>query len=198
VDMKQLEIADNELINEFISGNQQAIETLIKRHKRKVFTYILMVVRNREVAEDIFQETFIKVFKSISEGKYTDDGKFIAWVMRIAHNLIIDNVRREKRLKTISSDDYEYDIFNHKKYSEQYKEQSVIKEEVETDLKRIVNELPDVQKQVVIMRHFMDMSFKEIAEETGVSINTALGRMRYAIINMRKIIDEKKINLLVE
>jgi len=101
VDMKQLEIADNELINEFISGNQQAIETLIKRHKRKVFTYILMVVRNREVAEDIFQETFIKVFKSISEGKYTDDGKFIAWVMRIAHNLIIDNVRREKRLKTI-------------------------------------------------------------------------------------------------
>ncbi|NCO53931.1 MAG: RNA polymerase subunit sigma-24 [Bacteroidetes bacterium CG02_land_8_20_14_3_00_31_25] len=196
--MKQLEIADNELINEFISGNQQAIETLIKRHKRKVFTYILMVVRNREVAEDIFQETFIKVFKSISEGKYTDDGKFIAWVMRIAHNLIIDNVRREKRLKTISSDDYEYDIFNHKKYSEQYKEQSVIKEEVETDLKRIVNELPDVQKQVVIMRHFMDMSFKEIAEETGVSINTALGRMRYAIINMRKIIDEKKINLLVE
>jgi len=198
VDMKQLEIADNELINEFISGNQQAIETLIKRHKRKVFTYILMVVRNREVAEDIFQETFIKVFKSISEGKYTDDGKFIAWVMRIAHNLIIDNVRREKRLKTISSDDYEYDIFNHKKYSEQYKEQSVIKEEVETDLKRIVNELPDVQKQVVIMRHFMDMSFKEIAEETGVSINTALGRMRYAIINMRKIIDEKKINLLIE
>jgi len=198
VDMKQLEIADNELINEFISGNQQAIETLIKRHKRKVFTYILMVVRNREVAEDIFQETFIKVFKSISEGKYTDDGKFIAWVMRIAHNLIIDNVRREKRLKTISSDDYEYDIFNHKKYSEQYKEQSVIKEEVETDLKRIMNELPDVQKQVVIMRHFMDMSFKEIAEETGVSINTALGRMRYAIINMRKIIDEKKINLLVE
>jgi len=196
--MKQLEIADNELINEFISGNQQAIETLIKRHKRKVFTYILMVVRNREVAEDIFQETFIKVFKSISEGKYTDDGKFIAWIMRIAHNLIIDNVRREKRLKTISSDDYEYDIFNHKKYSEQYKEQSVIKEEVETDLKRIVNELPDVQKQVVIMRHFMDMSFKEIAEETGVSINTALGRMRYAIINMRKIIDEKKINLLVE
>ena len=196
--MKQLEIADNELINEFISGNQQAIETLIKRHKRKVFTYILMVVRNREVAEDIFQETFIKVFKSISEGKYTDDGKFIAWVMRIAHNLIIDNVRREKRLKTIQSDDYEYDIFNHKKYSEQYKEQSVIKEEVETDLKRIVNELPDVQKQVVIMRHFMDMSFKEIAEETGVSINTALGRMRYAIINMRKIIDEKKINLLVE
>jgi len=196
--MKQLEIADNELINEFISGNQQAIETLIKRHKRKVFTYILMVVRNREVAEDIFQETFIKVFKSISEGKYTDDGKFIAWVMRIAHNLIIDNVRREKRLKTISSDDYEYDIFNHKKYSEQYKEQSVIKEEVETDLKRIVNELPDVQKQVVIMRHFMDMSFKEIAEETGISINTALGRMRYAIINMRKIIDEKKINLLVE
>lgn len=196
--MKQFEITDNELINEFLSGNKQAIEKLIKRHKRKVFTYILMVVRNREVAEDIFQETFIKVFKSINEGKYTDDGRFIAWMMRIAHNLIIDNVRREKRLKTISSDDYEYDIFNHKKYSEQHKEQTVIKEEVEIDLKRIVNELPDVQKQVVIMRHFMDMSFKEIAEETGVSINTALGRMRYAIINMRKIIDEKKISLLVE
>lgn len=196
--MKQLEIADNELINQFVSGNKQAIEKLICRHKRKVFTYIIMVVRNREVAEDIFQETFIKVFKSISEGKYTDDGKFIAWVMRIAHNLIIDNVRREKRLKTISKDDYEYDIFNHKKYSENHKEQTVIKEEVEENLKRIVNELPEVQKQVVIMRHFMDMSFKEIAEESGVSINTALGRMRYAIINMRKIIEEKKINLVIE
>lgn len=196
--MKQFEIADNELISQFVSGNKQAIEKLISRHKRKVFTYILMVVRNREVAEDLFQETFIKVFKSINEGKYTDDGKFIAWVMRIAHNLIIDNVRREKRLKTVSKDDYEYDIFNHKKYSENHKEQTVIKEEVEDNLKRIVNELPDVQKQVVLMRHFMDMSFKEIAEETDVSINTALGRMRYAIINMRKIIDEKKINLVIE
>ncbi len=196
--MKQLEITDNELINEFISGNKQAIEKLIIRHKRKVFTYILMIVRNREVAEDIFQETFIKVFKSINEGKYTDDGRFVAWIMRIAHNLIIDNIRREKRLKTISRDDYEYDIFNQQKYSEIHKEQSVIKEEVEADLKKIVDELPDVQKQVVIMRHFMDMSFKEIAEETDVSINTALGRMRYAIINMRKIIDEKKINLVIE
>lgn len=196
--MKQLEITDNELINEFISGNKQAIEKLIIRHKRKVFTYILMIVRNREVAEDIFQETFIKVFKSINEGKYTDDGRFVAWIMRIAHNLIIDNIRREKRLKTISRDDYEYDIFNQQKYSEIHKEQSVIKEEVEADLKKIVDELPDVQKQVVIMRHFMDMSFKEIAEETDVSINTALGRMRYAIINMRKIIEEKKINLVIE
>jgi len=196
--MKNTEKTDNELINEFLFGNKQAIEKLIKRYKRKVFTYILMIIKNREVAEDIFQDTFIKVFKSISDGKYVDDGRFVAWIMRIAHNLIIDHIRKEKRLKTVSSNDYQFDIFNHKKYSETHKEQTVIKEEVEADIKKIINELPEEQKQVVIMRHFMEMSFKEIAEETGVSINTALGRMRYAIFNLRKIIEEKKINLLIE
>lgn len=196
--MKHLEISDNELVNQFIAGNQQAVEQLIKRHKRKVFTYILIIVRNKEQAEDLFQETFLKVFKSLREGKYTDDGRFLGWVMRIAHNLIIDNVRKDKRLKTVSRDDYEYDIFNQRKYSESYSEQVVVKNEVEQDVRRLVEELPDVQKQVVIMRHFMDMSFKEIAEETGVSINTALGRMRYALINMRRIIDEKQMNLVIE
>lgn len=196
--MKHPEISDNELVNQFIAGNQQAVEQLIKRHKRKVFTYILIIVRNKEQAEDLFQETFLKVFKSLREGKYTDDGRFLGWVMRIAHNLIIDNVRKDKRLKTVSRDDYEYDIFNQRKYSESFSEQVVVKNEVEHDVRRLVEELPDVQKQVVIMRHFMDMSFKEIAEETGVSINTALGRMRYALINMRRIIDEKQMNLVIE
>ena len=196
--MKLPEISDNELVNQFIAGNQQAVEQLIKRHKRKVFTYILIIVRNRELAEDLFQETFLKVFKSLREGKYTDDGRFLGWVMRIAHNLIIDNVRKEKRLKTVSRDDYEYDIFNQRKYSDYHSEQVVVRSEVESDVRRLVEELPDVQKQVVIMRHFMDMSFKEIAEETGVSINTALGRMRYALINMRRIIDEKQMNLVIE
>ncbi|MBI5541766.1 MAG: sigma-70 family RNA polymerase sigma factor [Bacteroidia bacterium] len=196
--MKLPEISDNELVNQFIAGNQQAVEQLIKRHKRKVFTYILIIVRNKEQAEDLFQETFLKVFKSLREGKYTDDGRFLGWVMRIAHNLIIDNVRKDKRLKTVSRDDYEYDIFNQRKYSESFSEQVVVKNEVEHDVRRLVEELPDVQKQVVIMRHFMDMSFKEIAEETGVSINTALGRMRYALINMRRIIDEKQMNLVIE
>ena len=196
--MKLPEISDNELVSQFIAGNQQAVEQLIKRHKRKVFTYILIIVRNREHAEDLFQETFLKVFKSLKEGKYTDDGRFLGWVMRIAHNLIIDNVRRDKRLKTVSRDDYEYDIFNQKKYSDSHSEQVVVRSEVEHDVRRLVEELPEVQKQVVIMRHFMDMSFKEIAEETGVSINTALGRMRYALINMRRIIDEKQMNLVIE
>ena len=118
--------------------------------------------------------------------------------MRIAHNLIIDNVRREQRLKTISRDDYEYDLFNQRKYSETHIEQIVVKEEVQKDIRKLIDQLPHVQQQVVIMRHFMDMSFKEIAEETNVSINTALGRMRYALMNMRKIIDEKKMNLVIE
>lgn len=196
--MKLQEISDNELVNRFIAGNPDAIEQLINRHKRKVFTYILIVVRNKEKTEDLFQETFLKVFKSLKEGKYTDDGKFIAWVMRIAHNLIIDNVRKEQRLKTISRDEYEYDIFNNKKFSDTHIEQSIVRNEVQLDIRKLIDRLPDVQKQVVIMRHFMDMSFKEIAEETSVSINTALGRMRYALINMRKIIEEKEINVTLE
>jgi len=195
--MKQQEITDNELVNQFIAGNQQAIEQLIMRHKRKVFTYILIIVRNREQTEDLFQETFLKVFKSLKEGKYTDDGHFLNWMMRIAHNLIIDNVRKEKRLKTVSRDDYDYDIFNQRKFHESYSEQVVVRNEVEHDVRRLIEKLPEVQKQVVIMRHFMDMSFKEIAEETSVSINTALGRMRYAI-NMRRIINEKQMNLVIE
>jgi len=198
VDMKQQEITDNELVNQFIAGNQQAIEQLIMRHKRKVFTYILIIVRNREQTEDLFQETFLKVFKSLKEGKYTDDGHFLNWMMRIAHNLIIDNVRKEKRLKTVSRDDYDYDIFNQRKFHESYSEQVVVRNEVEHDVRRLIEKLPEVQKQVVIMRHFMDMSFKEIAEETSVSINTALGRMRYALINMRRIINEKQMNLVIE
>ncbi|PIP53973.1 MAG: RNA polymerase subunit sigma-24 [Bacteroidetes bacterium CG23_combo_of_CG06-09_8_20_14_all_32_9] len=196
--MKQQEITDNELVNQFIAGNQQAIEQLIMRHKRKVFTYILIIVRNREQTEDLFQETFLKVFKSLKEGKYTDDGHFLNWMMRIAHNLIIDNVRKEKRLKTVSRDDYDYDIFNQRKFHESYSEQVVVRNEVEHDVRRLIEKLPEVQKQVVIMRHFMDMSFKEIAEETSVSINTALGRMRYALINMRRIINEKQMNLVIE
>lgn len=196
--MKPQELSDNELVNQFIAGDSNAIEQLIKRHKRKVFTYILIIVRNREQSEDLFQETFLKVIKSLKEGKYTDDGRFLGWVMRIAHNLIIDNVRRGQRLKTISRDDYEYDIFNQRKYTDPHIEQRVVKEEVQKDIRRLIDELPEVQQQVVIMRHFMDMSFKDIAEETNVSINTALGRMRYALINMRRIIDEKELNLVIE
>jgi RNA polymerase sigma factor (sigma-70 family) len=198
VEMIPQELSDNELVNQFIGGNSNAIEQLIKRHKRKVFTYILIIVRNREQSEDLFQETFLKVIKSLKEGKYTDDGRFLGWVMRIAHNLIIDSVRRNQRLKTVSRDDYEYDIFNQKKYTEPHAEQVVVKQEVQRDVRRLIDELPDVQQQVVIMRHFMGMSFKEIADETNVSINTALGRMRYALINMRRIIDEKEMNLVIE
>ena len=193
--MKQLEIADNELINEFISGNQQAIETLIKRHKRKVFTYILMVVRNREVAEDIFQDTFIKVIRSLKTGKYTENGKFISWVLRISHNLIIDHFRKEKLLSTTSNDDSSIDLFNSPKYSEENIEDKLVYEQITNDVRLLIEELPDDQRQVIMMRHFQGLSFKEIADLTDVSINTALGRMRYALINLRKMIEKKNLCL---
>ncbi|MGQ9847825.1 MAG: RNA polymerase sigma factor, partial [Bacteroidales bacterium] len=149
----------------------------------------------KEVVADLFQDTFVKVFKSIKENKYAEDGKFGAWLMRIAHNLVVDYIRKNNRLKTIAIDSYEYDILNNRKLSEEAAEQIIIKNEINYDIRKLLDYLPDNQREVIIMRHFLNMSFKEIAEETNVSINTALGRMRYALINLKRIIDEHKITL---
>ncbi len=153
------------------------------------------MVRNQHLAEDIFQDTFVKVIKSLLQNKYRDDGKFVSWVTRIAHNLIIDHFRKEKQLNVISNDAYESTIFNTKKHAEKNIEDTIIDEQITEDIRKLIDYLPEDQKEVVLLRHYAGLSFKEIAEHTNVSINTALGRMRYALINMRKIITEKDICL---
>jgi len=188
-------ISDYELITRFIKGEESCFEQLIHRHKSKVFAYISLYIRDQALAEDIFQDTFLKVIQSVRAGKYSDNGKFLPWVMRIAHNLVIDNFRRVKQMNTISNDNYESDLFNSAKLSGDNIEDDIIKRQIMKDVRAMISSLPDDQREVVILRHYADMSFKEIADLTGVSINTALGRMRYALINMRKIMEEKKISL---
>ena len=188
---------DYELIQRFIKGEQSCFEEIIHRHKNKVFAYISLYIRDQALVEDIFQDTFLKVIQSVKSGKYYDNGKFLSWVMRIAHNLIIDHFRRTKQMNTTSNDDYESDIFNSKKFSEDNIEDTLIKRQIQKDVRMLIGHLPDDQKEVVILRHYAGLSFKEIADITDVSINTALGRMRYALINMRKIMEEKKISLTI-
>ncbi|HUX96292.1 MAG TPA: sigma-70 family RNA polymerase sigma factor [Bacteroidales bacterium] len=190
-------ISDYELITRFIKGEEVCFEQLIHRHKNKVFAYISLYIRDQALAEDIFQDTFLKVIQSVKAGKYSDNGKFLSWVMRIAHNLIIDNFRRVKQMNTISNDNYESDLFNSSKFSEGNIENDLIKKQIQKDIRIMISSLPEDQKEVVILRHYADMSFKEIADLTGVSINTALGRMRYALINMRKMMEEKNISLTI-
>ncbi len=185
--MDAYNLSDYELVKEFVNGRSSAIEVLIRRHQKRVYSYIYLLVKKQDVAEDIFQETFIKVIKSLKEGKYVDANRFVSWILRIAHNLIIDHFRREKQSKMISKDDYETDILNHPQYSDKNIEEEVVFEQVMSDVRNLIDQLPDDQKEVVMLRYYADLSFKEIAEQTNVSINTALGRMRYAIINMRKI-----------
>lgn len=191
------DITDRELVKQFIDGNRSGIENLIQRHKNRLFTYISIYVREQSLAEDIFQETFLKVIHSLKAGKYTDNGKFLGWTMRIAHNLIIDHFRREKQMRMLSNDDYEADIFNEKRLTEDNIEDDIVKEQIINDVRLLLDKLPDDQREVVILRHYAGLSFKEIAEQTEVSINTALGRMRYALINMRKMIEEKSLSLTI-
>lgn len=193
--MKHTDYSDYELVKQFIEGNHHSIDVLIDRHKKKLYNYIFMLVKNRTLADDIYQETFFKVIKSLKNGKYHDNGKFTSWMMRIAHNLIIDHFRKCKQLSTISNDDYEADLFNSKRYSDTNVEEDIVQQQISKDIKSLIDELPDDQREVVILRHYVNMSFKEIADFTGVSINTALGRMRYAILNMRKIVEEKEMIL---
>ncbi|RLD51499.1 MAG: RNA polymerase subunit sigma-24 [Bacteroidetes bacterium] len=191
-------LKDKELVKNFISGDSHALETLINRHKDRVYTYILFIVKNEKLAEDIFQDTFIKVIKSLRKGKYNEQGIFVSWVIRIAHNLTIDYFRKQSRMLTYSNDENpDIDIFNSKKFSEITIEDEIIQDQIASDIRQLVDILPNEQKEVVLLRHFGNLSFKEIAEQTDVSINTALGRMRYALINLRKLVEEKNINLSI-
>jgi RNA polymerase sigma factor (sigma-70 family) len=193
--LKSQHLSDQELVKRFIQGDQASIEILINRHKNKVFTYIILIVKNQQLAEDIFQDTFIKVIRSLKDGKYRDNGKFVSWVIRIAHNLTIDHFRKEKQFSTFSNEDYEADIFNTRKLADGTIEDILVENQIIHEVKLLIEELPEDQKQVILLRHYGGLSFKEIAEQTGVSINTALGRMRYALINLRKLIEQKNLSL---
>jgi len=186
---------DYALVEQYIAGDKACIEVLISRHKNRVYTYILLIVRNPQLAEDVFQDTFIKVIKSLNKGKYYDKGKFLSWVLRIAHNLIIDHYRKQKLLNTVPNESGDMDLFNNRKLSEHNVEEAMVHDQVMSDVRMLVDLLPDDQKQVVYLRHYCGLSFKEIADQTGVSINTALGRMRYALINMRKMVKDKQLSL---
>jgi RNA polymerase sigma-70 factor (ECF subfamily) len=188
-------LSDQLLVDRFVDGDNNSFEVLLHRHKNKIFSYIVMMVRKTQLAEDIYQDTLLKVIKSLQEGKYHDNGKFISWVMRIAHNLIIDHYRKEKQLPTVSNDNYDYPILNSKNLSDKNIEDSLVYEQICTDARNLLDYLPAEQREVVIMRLYGELSFKEIAEQTNVSLNTALGRMRYALLNLRKLIEEKNLSL---
>lgn len=194
--IKQL-VDDQELVNQYISGQESALCTLIQRHKRRIFSYIMHTVKDKALAEDIFQDTFIKVIGTLKKGHYNEEGKFLPWVLRISHNLIIDSFRRDKRMPTISGgtndDGEDFDIFSLLGEVDSNVEQDIIQGQIRKDIRKLVECLPSEQREVLMMRHYYDMSFKEISEQTNVSINTALGRMRYALINLRKMIEEKDI-----
>ena len=188
-------MSDQALVQAYIKGDSSAIEVLINRHRAKVYTYILLTIKNQQLAEDLFQETFIKVIQSLRGGKYKDNGRFLSWVIRIAHNLIIDHFRKEKQMNAVSNDDSEVDLFNSKKLSDKNIEEVIVNSQIRAELRELINQLPDDQREVVLLRHYGELSFKEIADQTNVSINTALGRMRYALINLRKLIREKDLSL---
>ena len=193
--MNMKKLSDHELLNTYISGNEDSINVLLNRHRKRILDYIYMMVKNRDVADDIFQETLIKVVRFVQEGRYTENGKFLSWVLRIAHNQVIDYFRQKKQRNNVSEGDAGYDILNNQKFSDHTVEEKLITNQIETDVRKLIDFLPPEQKEVVLMRYYMGLSFKEIAEQTDVSINTALGRMRYALINLRKLIDEKQLIL---
>ena len=190
----KLQIEDSELVRGYINGEEKALEILINRHNQRITSFIYSKVLDRDVTEDIFQDTFIKVIKTLKKGNYSEKGKFLPWVMCISHNLIIDYFRKNKRMPKFEGND-DFNIFSVIGDDKLNAEKQIIKNQIDSDLKYMVEELPDNQKEVLIMRIYKDMSFKEISENTGVSINTALGRMRYALINLRKIIDKNNIVL---
>lgn len=191
--MKLQQDSDQELVTLYLNGEEPALEELLKRHKSKIYTSIYLLVKDQYLAEDIFQDAFIKVINTLRSGRYNEEGKFLPWVMRIAHNLVIDYFRREKRAPVITSADGT-DVLNLLQFHEESAEDKMLREQTHFDLRAMIHLLPDDQKEVLIMRHYADLSFKEIADLTDVSINTALGRMRYALNNLRKMMKVKEIS----
>ena len=192
---KLKKLSDDRLVSAFSDGNNQAFDILLERHKDRVFNYIYNMVKDRDLANDIFQESFVKAITTIKQGRYNADGKFGSWISRIAHNAVIDHFRQEKSQGTISTDEADYDILNRRDLAEDTIEDLIIDKSIRDDIRTLIQQLPSEQRQVLIMRYYNNLSFKEIAEKTGVSINTALGRMRYAILNLRRSAEKNKMVL---
>ena len=188
-------MSDQVLLTRYLQGDKSAISSLIERHSRRVRDYIRMMVKDGDTAEDIFQETFIKAVRVIDEGKYADSGKFLSWILRIAHNQVIDYFRAQKQNRQVNESAAGYNVLGTLRFAERTVEDKMVSEQIERDVRALVELLPDEQREVVMLRYFSGLSFKEIAEQTNVSINTALGRMRYALINLRKMIQEKNLIL---
>ena len=190
-------LSDKQLVDSYRNGNVASFELLVERHQNKVFSYILSLVRDRQLADDIFQDTFLKIIRTIKAGAYKEEGKFIQFAMRIAHNLIIDHFRKSKRLPMADAVNKEYDLIDNAKITDLSIEDKMVTEQVYDDIRKMIDFLPEEQREVLNMRMYADMSFKEIADATNVSINTALGRMRYAIINLRKMAKENNLSLTI-
>lgn len=188
---------DEELVAQFIDGCNEAFDVLLQRHKDRLYTYISYLARNKDMADDLFQETFVKAIMTLRQGRYTENGKFYAWLTRIAHNLLIDQFRNERSEPIVYEEETEMSWFDSPAIIEASRENEMVTEQVLKDVRRLMNELPDPQREVVFMRYYQELSFKEIADITGVSINTALGRMRYAILNMRRMAREHDLSLAV-
>ncbi len=188
-------ISEKELIKSFILGNHSSLQTLIERHQNRLYSYIFLLVKDKQLADDIFQDTYVKVINTLKRGNYNDEGKFIQWVMRIAHNLVIDHFRKSKKVPTVENSHNDFDVFDTIRFTDPSIEEQLVKTQIHNDVRKLLDYLPEEQKEVLYLRCYSGLSFKDIAEHTDVSINTALGRMRYAIINMRKIIEEKKVVL---
>lgn len=192
--MADIQLQDALLVKKYVEGDENALTVLINRHQSKIFGFIYSKIPDRDISNDIFQDTFIKVIRTLKSQSYNEEGKFLPWVMRIAHNLIIDHFRKNKKMPMFRETE-EFSIFSVMTDDSLTVENKIIRDQVEVDLKKVIEELPADQKEVLVMRMYQDMSFKEISEVTGVSINTALGRMRYALMNMRKVIDKHQIIL---
>ena len=192
--MDHTKATDAALVQEYIRGNENALSTLINRHQQRIYSFIYSKVYDKDVSEDVFQDTFIKVINTLKRGKYNEEGKFLPWVMRIAHNLVIDHFRKNKRMPMFENNG-DFNIFSVLSDGDLNIEKQIIKDQIENDVQELIKELPEDQLEVLTMRIYKDMSFKEISESTGVSINTALGRMRYALINLRKLIEKHNLIL---
>lgn len=186
---------DSILVSNYIQGDENSLSILINKHQQRLYSFIYSKIQDRDITEDIFQDTFIKVIRTLKKGNYNEEGKFLPWVMRISHNLVIDYFRKSNRMPTFKNTD-EFDIFSVLGDGNLNAEKQIIQEQIFSDVRELIKELPEEQKEVLVMRMYKDMSFKEISENTGVSINTALGRMRYALINMRRLIEKHKIILV--
>lgn len=193
--MQNTLLTDHELVQGYIQGREENLEVLLERHQGKVFGYIYNLCRNRDLCNDIFQETFVKVIHTLKSGKYNEEGKFLPWVMRISHNLVVDHFRKKAKMPKVESKNEDFDIFSTLRISDRNVQDELIDGQILDSVKKLIDFLPEEQREVVLMRHYEDLSFKEIADKTNVSINTALGRMRYALINLRKLIEEHDIVL---